>query len=142
MAKKAGCFDANVSVIDCGSKFNLPLYIAILNAFGIPYCVVHDEDPLPSPIPASWEADKREKMQRLFQANQTIADLVEANLGHVELLSPDFEGVGGISHTQAEKKGKAIAALDHFDAITDGQLPARLSQIIRSAYQLNQGEVQ
>jgi CRISPR-associated exonuclease Cas4 len=142
LAKKLGCFDANVSVIDCGSKFNLPLYVAILNAFHIPYCVVHDEDPLPSPIPTSWEADKRESMQRLFQANQTIAGVVEANLGHVEMLSPDFEGAGGISHTQAEKKGKAIAALDRFDAMTDEQLPARLSQVICSAYQSNRGEVQ
>jgi putative ATP-dependent endonuclease of the OLD family len=140
LARKLGCFDANVSVIDCGSKFNIPLYVAILNAFRIPYLVVHDEDPLPNPIPPDWSEDKRRKKQQLFEVNQTIVASVDTQLGHVEMLSPDFEGVGGISHTQADKKGKAIAALDHFDPKTLEELPARLSEVIRGAYQLNQRE--
>jgi CRISPR-associated exonuclease Cas4 len=138
LAKKIGCFDSNVSIIDCGSKFNLPLYMAILNAFRIPYCVVHDEDPLPDPIPRDWPPEKMASKQRLFQANQEIAGLVGLDLGSVEILSPDFEGVSGISHTQAEKKGKAVAALDHFDPMTVEQLPARLNEVIRSVYRVDQ----
>jgi putative ATP-dependent endonuclease of the OLD family len=139
LAKKLGCFDANVSVIDCGSKFNLPLYMAIVNAFRIPYCVVHDQDPLPNPIPSEWSNDKRENKRRLFRANQLIADSVDTGLGHVEMLSPDFEGISGISQTQGEKKGKAIAALDYFDPMTGEELPPRLNEVIRRAYQVNQG---
>lgn len=140
LAKKLGCFDANVSVIDCGSKHNLPLYLAILNAFSIPYCVVHDEDPLPSPIPGDWSAEKRAAKQRTFAMNATIAGAIHNQLGSVEVLSPDFEGVSGISHSQAEKKGKAIAALDHFDPKPPDQIPARLAQVVRAAFRLDNQE--
>ncbi|MBI4166907.1 MAG: ATP-dependent endonuclease [Acidobacteria bacterium] len=134
LAKKMGCLDPNVSIIDCGSKFNMPLYITILNAFRIPYVVVHDEDPLPDPIPADWSPEKRATRQRLFQANQDIAGLLDANLGRVEVLCPDFEGVGGISHTQADRKGKAIAALDHFDPMAAEQFPQRITEVTRRVY--------
>lgn len=40
LAQKLGVYDPEVSVIDCGSKHNLPLYIAIANAFEVPYTVV------------------------------------------------------------------------------------------------------
>src|SRR5262249_10650253 len=39
LADKLSCWDPAISVIDCGSKHNLPLYIRILNAFSIPYTV-------------------------------------------------------------------------------------------------------
>lgn len=139
LARKLGRVDSTVSVIDCGSKHNLPLYITILNGFRIPYCVVHDEDPLPDPIPADWSAEKRAGKQRTFGANRTIAHAIDAQLGSVEMLSPDFEGVSGISHSQAEKKGKAIAALDHFDPMTVDEIPARLVEIVRRAYQVPEG---
>jgi len=136
LARKLGYLDATISVIDCGSKYNLPLYITILNAFGIPYCVVHDEDPLPEPIPAEWLAEKRAAKQRTFAMNVSIANGIDTHIGSVEMLSPDFEGVSGISRNQAERKGKAIAALDHFDPMPVDQVPARLNEIVRRAYQV------
>ncbi len=142
LAKKLGCFDPNVSVIDCGSKFNIPLYMTILTAFRIPHCVVHDEDPLPNPIPADWTDDKRAKKRQLFDANQTIATAVDTAIGHVEMLSPDFEGVSGISHTQADRKGKGVAALDHFEPMAAEQLPDRLRDVISISYQVEQNGAQ
>jgi CRISPR-associated exonuclease Cas4 len=117
LAKRRGNFDTEVSLIDCGSKFNLPVYISLLNAFDIPYLVVHDKDPLPDPIPPDWNADRRAEKQRVFNLNAKIADLVKPGLGSVMMFSPDFEGASGISRTQGEKKGKALAALDHFEKI-------------------------
>lgn len=136
LAQKLGCFDANVTVIDCGSKNNLPLYIAVLNAFRIPYSVVHDEDPLPDPIPADWPADKRATKQRTFAMNRNIASAIDAHLGSVEMLSPDFEGISGISQHQAEKKGKVIAALDHFEPMRAEDVPTRLAEAVRNAYRV------
>ena len=49
LADKLGRLDPEVSVIDCGSKHNLPLYVAIAEAFRIPHVVIHDEAPLPDP---------------------------------------------------------------------------------------------
>ncbi len=136
LAKKLGCYDINVSVIDCGSKFNLPVYVAILNAFRISYCVVHDEDPLPDPIPQDWSPEKRDSKRRTFALNATIYRAIDPELGHVEILAPDFEGVSGISHNQGEKKGKVIAALDYFDPLAAQEIPAQLAEVVRAACQL------
>jgi len=135
LAQKIGCFDPDVTIIDCGSKHNLPLYIEILNAFRVPYCVVHDEDPLPEPIPPDWTKDKREARQRTFEMNETIAGAVDPQLGSIEVLSPDFEGVSGVPKHQVEKKGKALAALDHFEKLDANEVPDRLAQAVRNAYQ-------
>lgn len=34
----------DVMLIDCAGKQNIPMYQNVLNHFGIPYIVVHDED--------------------------------------------------------------------------------------------------
>lgn len=134
VAQKLGVFDPDISIIDCGSKHNLPLYIAIAKAFKIPYLAIHDEDPLPDPIPDEWNKDKREARKRTFELNNHIRNLVEAPLGQVEMLSPDFETVSGVSKSQGDKKGKALAALDHFEAVEQSKIPERLRQVVCAAF--------
>lgn len=134
LAERIGVLDTDVSIIDCGSKFNLPLYVAIAKAFQIPYLVVHDEDPLPDLIPEEWNEDKRKSKKRTFDLNAAIADSVEAPLGSTEMLSPNLEKVGGISRSQGEKKGKALAALDYFAEKQEQEIPARLLEIVCTAY--------
>ena len=134
LAEKLGVFNSDDSFIDCGSKHNLPLYIAIANAFKIPYLVVHDEDPLPDPIPSTWNKDKIQEKQRTFALNQEIIRLVNTPLGRVEMLSPDFEGVSGVSKNQGDKKGKALAALDYFETVDISNIPERLKQIVLAAF--------
>ena len=70
LAQKLGCFNSDVSIIDCGSKHNLPLYITIANAFSLNYHVLHDEDRLPDFIPEDWNEDKIREKQRTFELNQ------------------------------------------------------------------------
>ena len=130
LAEKMNVHDADVSVIDCGSKHNLPLYITIANAFQISYMVVHDEDPVPEEVE---EAKRREK-ERTFALNQTIADIVDEGLGEIQMLSSDFEGASGVSRSQGVKKGKAIAALDYLDGISTDDLPAVLKELVQEAY--------
>jgi len=134
LAEKMECLDQDVSVIDCGSKHNLPLYVAIANAFRLSYIVVHDEDPLPNPIPTNWNDEKRREKQRTFDLNQKIAGVVSRTNGCVEVLSPNFEGVAGVSRSQGEKKGKALAALDHFQGLTADNIPARLKEVVGVIY--------
>lgn len=136
VARQLGCFEPSVTVIDCGSKHNLPLYMEILNAFGIQYCVIHDEDPLPQPIPKDWADEKRAAKTRTFELNQGIQGLVDAELGEVEMLRPDFETVAGIPKSQAEKKGKALAALDYFEQIGAEAVPKSIAEAVRKAYRL------
>ena len=135
LAKRLGCLDPDVSVIDCGSKFNLRLYIAILNAFRIPYCMVHDEDPVPDPVPTDWSPQRTAERRRLFNENTEIRNALDASIGSVEVLTPDLEGVSGVSRTQGDRRGKAIVALEHFAALKPGEFPRPLCNLVSRAYQ-------
>ena len=135
LGEKMECLDHEVSVVDCGSKFNLPLYISIANAFNIPYIVVHDEDPLPAQIPLDWyENNKLRGKTRTFEFNQEIRDSVNTTFGKVEMFSPDFEGEAGISRRAGENKGKALAALDFFEDLDVSELPQRIQDVVNFIY--------
>jgi hypothetical protein len=134
VAEKCQLLDPEVSVIDCGSKHNLPLYIAIANHFQIPYIVIHDEDPFPDPVPMDWSPEKAREKKRTFDLNQVIQTIVNPQLGRVEMFSPDFEGVSGVSRTQGDKKGKALAALNHLQNQAPEEIPPRLREVIKAIY--------
>lgn len=134
LADRLGLLDSEVSVIDCGSKFNLPFYIELAKAFGIRYAVVHDEDPLPNPVPADWSDDKRRASQRTFDLNAEIEQLVEAPLGQRHMLSPDFESATGVPKNQGDKKGKGLAALDYFEQKQPNEIPEVLKELLRAVY--------
>ncbi len=134
LAEKLECFSPDISIIDCGSKHNLPLYVTIAKAFHIPYVVIHDEDPLPDPVPDSWSADKKREKERSFALNQDISRLVEPPLGYIEQFRPDFEGASGVSRTQGKRKGKALAALEHFDGISITDVPEGVVRVITAAF--------
>jgi len=96
--------------------------------------VVHDEDPLPNPIPADWNENKRTEKERAFKLNAQIAALVKPGLGSVRMFSSDFEGATGVSRTQGEKKGKALAALDHFEKTKPEDICGELIGVIDATY--------
>ncbi len=135
IAHKIGIYDPEVSIIDCGSKFNLPLYIEIANAFKLKYIVVHDEDPLPNPIPSGWSKSKIREKKRTFELNDKIKELVDSSLGAIAVLSPDIEGVLGIPRSQSDKKGKALAALEQLETTTKEELPGEIDKVVRAIYE-------
>jgi CRISPR-associated exonuclease Cas4 len=135
LAERLGVFDSDVSIIDCGSKHNLPLYIEIANAFKISYLVIHDQDPLPETIPDDWDENKRKEKWRTFELNDKIAELAKAQGVKAEMLSPDFEGFSGVPRRQGDQKGKALAALDYFDSLDIDLIPTELQNIVRKIYQ-------
>lgn len=131
LAEKMGKDVTEVTLIDCGAKHNLPLYITIANAFGIHYAVVHDEDPLPNPIPGDWDENKRIQREKTFKLNKQIRQLVNQDVGQVFMISEDFEKHCGISKNQSEKMGKALAALDHFSQCDMNNVPQILKDIVQ-----------
>lgn len=135
LARQLGCHSPNVSIVDCGSKHNLPLYVTIANAFSLNYFVVHDEDALPDPIPADWDAIKCTDRQRTFDLNDEVANMVQ-DPSHIRTLCPDFEGACGISRTQGRAKGKALAALEHFQALEPADIPPHLAELVKAVYSL------
>jgi len=127
LAQKMNCYDPEISIIDCGSKFNLPLYITIANAFKLHYVVVHDEDPLPDPIPPNCD-------RRTFAVNAEIQSAINTDFGSFYMFTPDFERVSGISRSQGDKKGKALAALEYSSSIENEAIPRRIQDIVRGIY--------
>lgn len=134
LAQKMGIFDSDVSIIDCGSKHNLPLYVTIAKAFSLPYVVIHDEDPLPDPIPENWPSEKTDSKRRTFDLNETLCQMAKQPLGRVMVMAPDFENVSGVSKSQGDRKGKALAALDHFDGVSVSDIPEVIKTVIKEAY--------
>lgn len=134
LAEKMGCLNPDITIVDCGAKHNLPLYVTIANAFRLNYVVVHDEDPLPDPIPAEWNEEKRREKARTFALNDQIRRETESGLGRVLVLQPDLEKAAGISKTQGDRKGKALAAVDHFDGKAAGEIPVLIADAVRAIY--------
>lgn len=134
LAQKIDIFDPDCSIIECGSKHNLPLYITVAKAFQIPYLVIHDEDPIPDPVPDQWSEDKRREKERTFRLNEEIAQLVESPLGDVKTFSPDFEAAAEVSRRQGKNKGKALAALEYLDGCSREEIPAALTSVVTAAY--------
>lgn len=134
LAEKMDIHDPDVSIIDCGSKFNIPLYITIAKAFSLQYMVVHDEDPLPNPLPENWSEEKTESKRRTFRLNEKIAEMVEGPLGEVVVMSPDFEKSSGVTQSQGDRKGKALAALDHFEGMQIDDILNDVKSLVVASY--------
>lgn len=131
LASKLGRRADDMSVVDCGGKNNLVAYIELLNEFHIPYVVVHDEDPVPDPVPAEWSPDRAKHAREAFSENAKIAAKVDPSLGSVQVLSPCFEDVAGVSKNQGQKVGKAMAAMVFFK---DHEVPRNLATIIEATF--------
>ncbi|NPV87883.1 MAG: AAA family ATPase [Anaerolineae bacterium] len=134
LAQKIGVYDPEISFVNCGSKFNLPLYIEIANAFDIPYVVIHDEDPLPDSL-EGLDSNEREQKQKTYDLNNQISNLVKSSLGRIEMCCPDFEGVAAVPNSQVKKKGKPLAALEHFESTDENNTPIRFKEIITTIFQ-------
>lgn len=122
LAKRLGIFRYDYTLIDCGSKDNIPLYAQLLNKFKIPYVVVYDLDHQAHKAPdAIQSADK---------STSLVEAAVDRALGRSVVLMNDIEEELGIA---GEQKNKPYAALVHIDAVAF-KLSTELEGKIRSIY--------
>jgi predicted ATPase len=75
---------AQVSIVECGGKSNIPVFAGICKACRIPFVVVHDRDAEPGEDPIPAEIALNELIARIAGRERTI------------VLEPDFEGVTGL----------------------------------------------
>ncbi len=123
LAKSLDIFKYEITLVDCGSKTAIPLYIKLLNHFSIPYIAVYDQD---------HQAGK--KQQALEVANRDTA-LVEAeinsDLGKSVVFINDIEEELGLPDGS---RSKPYVALSHTSDV-GFTLPALLESKIREIYE-------
>jgi predicted ATPase len=107
---------AQVSIVECGGKSNIPVFAGICKACRVPFVVVHDRDAEPGeePIPAE------------VALNRLIAEI--AGRERTIVLEPDFEGVTGLrGHSNKPER-----AWNHFSE-PGVEVPEALARIVRLA---------
>ena len=72
-----------ISIVECGGKANLPLFVEICRRAHVPYVVMHDSDMRPGREPVDSEVRLNALIRRTAGARRTV------------VLQPDFEGVAG-----------------------------------------------
>lgn len=87
-----------ISIVECGGKSNLPLFIEICRRARVPYVVVHDSDIRRGREPLESELRLNALIRRRAGARRTI------------VLEPDFEGIAGY-RGKARKPERAWAHL-------------------------------
>jgi hypothetical protein len=106
-----------ISVVECGGKANLPLFVEICKRARIPYVVVHDSDVRPGREPLAAELQLNALIRRRAGARRTI------------VLEPDFEAVAGF-RSRAHKPERAWRRLAN---ARPDELPEPLLRAVRLA---------
>jgi hypothetical protein len=106
-----------ISIVECGGKSNLPLFVEICRRARVPYVVVHDSDMRPGREPSDANLKLNALIRRQAGARRTV------------VLEPDFEGVAGF-RGKARKPARAWNRLAH---ARGDQLPEPLVRAVRLA---------
>jgi hypothetical protein len=109
-----------ITIVDCGGKPNIPLFMRICAAVRVPCVAVHDRDAPPGRRPS--------QAQRVVNAE--IAEL--AGPGEPVVLAPDFEAVAGLRG----HRHKPTRAWQRFSGIEPEEVPAPLARAVREAVRL------
>jgi predicted ATP-dependent endonuclease of OLD family len=111
-----------ISIVECGGKANLPLFIEICRRAHVPYVVVYDSDLRPPREPADGTAALNTLIRQRAGAQRTV------------VLEPDFEAVGGL-HGKTRKPEHALRQLG---GIGVDELPEPLVRVVTLALDLAQ----
>ncbi len=106
-----------ISIVECGGKANLPLFVEICRRARVPWVVVHDSDLRPGREPLAAEVKLNALIRRRAGARRTI------------VLEPDFENVLGF-RSRARKPERAWRRVGR---ASPDQLPKALVAAVRLA---------
>ena len=103
LAKQLGCFRYDYTLIDCGSKDNMPLYMHLLNSFKLPYIAVYDKD--------HQTGKATDAIASADASTARITAKLDTTYGSVVVLENDIEEEIGI--TDVGSKNKPHVAMEH-----------------------------
>ena len=115
----------NISVIECGGKTKIPLFMRVAKALNIPFIVIADYDI--QEIKEEW-SERHKENQRQKNAdhkrwNKEILDL--AGKEQIFWLNPSFEHVLGLSKDDSNKIDEAIK---YFSNIKEDDIPSEFKE--------------
>jgi len=109
-----------ITIVDCGGKPNMPLFIRICHAARVPCVVLHDRDALPGRRPRHAESALNAEIAGLAGPRNTIE------------LAPDFEGVAGLQGSHH----KPARAWQEFSSRGPDRVPGALAEAVKRAVAL------
>ncbi|SEN89786.1 CRISPR-associated exonuclease Cas4 [Flavobacterium sp. CF108] len=101
LAQSLNIFRYDFTVIDCGSKNNIPLYMNLLNKFKIEYCAVYDRD--------HQTGKNADGIATADLVSKSIEDALNNSFGKTHILENDIEEELGM--TEKVSSGKAYKAI-------------------------------
>lgn len=108
-----------VTIVECGGKPNMAIFIRICKAARVPFLAVYDSDARPGRKPGRLNAE--------------LAEL--AGSGRTVMLAPDFEAVAGL-HGHRHKPARAW---QRFSSSDPGQVPAALRRVVETVLEMAGG---
>jgi CRISPR-associated exonuclease Cas4 len=122
LAKKLDIFKHEYTLVDCGSKANIPLYCLLLNKFNIPYIAIYDKD---------HQTRKSEQdLNVADKSSQDIENAIDQNLGSSIVFVNDIEEEIGY---EASGKNKPFTSLVYIED-TSYKIPDNLTSKIQAIY--------
>ncbi|RXK88387.1 ATP-dependent endonuclease [Chlorobaculum sp. 24CR] len=122
LAKELGVFRYDYTLIDCGSKDNIPLYVKLLNKFMIPYVAVYDRDHQPS--------KGQDAIASANTSTQKIEKEIMREIGRSVVLVNDIEEELGLPQGGSSKP---YVALNHITSV-GFSLSEEMKEKIKSVY--------
>lgn len=139
--KKYDLSGNNTCVVECGGKTNIHIFMRVLNKFRIPYLVIHDVDPIDFPEDKIDKSDAEKSALRIFKENNFIFNALDQDVGRIIKISPQLEGVIGVSMSQADKHGKIGAAYLKYEDLSIDQYSDQIKRILDLIIDWSESEV-
>ena len=109
-----------ITIVDCGGKTNIPLFLRICRTARVPSVAIHDRDAPPGRRPSHSERVLNGEIAALAGPDRTV------------VLAPDFEAVAGL-RGHRHKPARAWQLFSHMDP---GEVPQQLRDAVEKAIEL------
>jgi hypothetical protein len=109
-----------ITIVDCGGKPNMRLFIRICHAVGVPCVAVHDRDAPAGRRPSTAQQLVNEEIAKLAGVKRTV------------VLAPDFEAVAGLRG----HRHKPTHAWRYFSGVAREDVPRPLAEAVEKAVRL------
>lgn len=123
LAKKLDVFKYDYTLIDCGSKDNIPLYIKLLNKFKIPYVAVYDKD--------HQHGKSADAIASADTSTKKIDEAINTEIGSSIILVNDIEEELGLPKGGSNKPYVALSHITSVDFSMNNGIESKIRTVYR-----------